>query len=222
LLFASILFVALADLWLAFPEIDLAVSALFAAPGGGFSARGQPWEQFFYGSIDDLLVAVGVGLIGAWAIGRLRRIHAPLVSGRQLTLLLLLLALVPGLLVNQVFKEHWGRARPVQVEQFGGSRQFTPAFVVSDQRGGSFSSGHVAAAAWILAVAVALFGGRSIWSAIAALYLLLMALARIAAGAHFLSDALTSMLLVWIGYLVLQRWIPSAPSSNHALRAAHE
>ncbi len=54
LLFASILFVGLADLWLAFPGIDLAVSALFSAPEGGFGARGQPWEQFIYGSIDKL------------------------------------------------------------------------------------------------------------------------------------------------------------------------
>jgi len=28
----------------------------------------------------------------------------------------------PGLLVNTVFKEHWGRARPSQVEEFGGQQ----------------------------------------------------------------------------------------------------
>lgn len=221
LLVALILFFAVADLSLAFPEIDLAVAALFWGPDGVFGARGQQWEQLLYHSIGTLLVAVGIGLIGAWLFGRLRRQSAPFVTGRRLAFLLLLLSLVPGLLVNQVFKEHWGRARPVQLEPFGGSKQFTPAFVLSDQGGGSFSSGHVAAAAWIVAVTVSLFGVRSLWTAAATIYLLLMALARIAAGGHFLSDALTSILLVWIGYLLLQRWFPTDSATGPPPNPAH-
>jgi lipid A 4'-phosphatase len=134
------------------------------------------------------------------------------VTGRRLAFLLLLLALVPGLVVNQVLKEHWGRARPVQLEQFGGSKQFTPAFVLSDQGGGSFSSGHVAAAAWLVAVAAVLSGARSGWTLAAVGYLFATALARIAAGGHFLSDAVTSILLVWLGYLLLRRFLdPHSP-----------
>ncbi|MBK1618133.1 hypothetical protein CKO42_06675 [Lamprobacter modestohalophilus] len=206
-----------------------------------------------YGSIDEVLVIVGLGLIGAWAIGRRHAsaassaqsgIDAPeakamrvvltrrgdlrlakpskstavwRISGRQLGFLLLLLALVPGLIVNQVFKEHWGRARPIQLEPFGGHRTFTPAFVVSDQNGGSFSSGHVAAAAWLVAVPVVLFGVSSIWTGVALLYLLAMVLARMAAGAHFLSDTLTSILLVWLGFLILQRLLPLEPPGTSVL-----
>lgn len=233
LLAVSILFFALADLWLAFPWIDLTVASLFWTPEGEFAGRGALWEQFMYRSIDELLVIVGLGLIGAWAIRRWRsgvgalpriareprskipspRIHRPSLSpsaaqhltGRRLSFLLLLLALVPGLIVNEVLKEHWGRARPIQVEQFGGNRLFTPPFVLSDQGGGSFSSGHVAAAAWLVAVAVGLFGVGSAWTLVTLVYLGAMVLARVAAGAHFVSDALTSILLVWIGYLVLER-----------------
>lgn len=215
LLLAAILFFAFADLWLAFPEFDLAVAALFAAPEGGFAARGQTWEQLVYSSIDKALIGVGLGLIAAWTFSRLRRRPARRVTGRRLAFLLLLLALVPGLLVNQVLKEHWGRARPVQLEQFGGSKTFTPAFVLSDQGGGSFSSGHVAAAAWLVAVSVVLFGTHSGWTVLSLCYLLAIALARIAAGGHFVSDAVTSILLVWLGYLVLQRFLdphtPCAP-----------
>ncbi|MEA3642694.1 MAG: phosphatase PAP2 family protein [Lamprobacter sp.] len=281
LLAISILFFALADLWLAFPQIDLAVAGLFWTPEGGFAARGAFWEQFMYGSIDEVLVIIGLGLIGAWAIGRrhaavtknthqddqdaaqqtqsgprpatsnshnqgsaLSGIDAPeakamrvvltrrgdlrlakrstgtaagRVSGRQLSFLLLLLVLVPGLVVNQLFKEHWGRARPIQLEQFGGYRTFTPAFVVSDQNGNSFSSGHVAAAAWLVAVPVVLFGVSSIWTGAALLYLFAMVLARIAAGAHFLSDTLTSILLVWLGFFILQRLFPPEPPGKSVL-----
>ncbi len=240
LLAVSILFFALADLWLAFPQIDLAVAGLFSTPEDGFVARGALWEQFMYGSIDELLVIVGLGLIGAWIVGRR---HSPIrtghasdgaraahasprcrrqvlrsvasrVTGRRLAFLLLLLMLVPGLLVNQVFKTHWGRARPIQLEQFGGHRTFSPAFVVSDQGGSAFSSGHVAAAAWLVAVPAVLFGVGSVWTGLALLYLLAMALARMAAGAHFLSDTLTSILLVWLGFLILQRLLPFESSSE--------
>ncbi len=216
LLAVSILFVALADLWLAFPQIDLSVANLFSTPEGDFVARGAVWEQIMYGSIDELLLVVGLGLIGAWIIGRRRQQAGRVVTGRRLAFLLLLLALVPGLIVNAILKEHWGRARPIQLEQFGGNRAFTPAFVVSDQGGGAFSSGHVAAAAWLVAVPVVLFGLGSTWTALALLYLLAMVLARMAAGAHFLSDVLTSILLVWMGFLTLQRLLPLEPSGQRS------
>ncbi|MFP4603062.1 MAG: phosphatase PAP2 family protein [Halochromatium sp.] len=224
LLAVSILFFALADLWLAFPQIDLAIASLFWTPEVGFAARGTFWEQVMYGSIDALLVIVGLGLIGAWARGRWRAssgARASRVTGRRLACLLLLLALVPGLIVNALLKEHWGRARPAQLEQFGGHHDFSPAFIVSDQGGGAFPSGHVAAAAWLVAVPVVLFGLGSVWTGLALLYLLAMVLARMAAGAHFLSDTLTSILLVWLGFLILQRRCPPAwrsRSSRHAPR----
>lgn len=241
LLVVSILFFGLADLWLAFPWIDLTVAGLFWTPEGEFAARGTLWEQFMYGSIDKLLFIVSLGLIGTWAIQRwlistrnraqdgrqpaqasgepVIGSRADRVTGRRLAFLLLLLALVPGLIVNAVFKEHWGRARPIQLEQFGGHRTFTPAFVVSDQGGGAFSSGHVAAAAWLVAVPVVLFGTSSIWTGLALLYLLAMVLARMAAGAHFLSDALTSILLVWLGFLILQRLLPLESSLSSGSKA---
>jgi len=219
LLAVSILFVALADLWLAFPQIDLSVANLFSTQEGDFAARGASWEQLMYGSIDELLLVVGLGLIGAWIIGRRRQQAGRVVTGRRLAFLLLLLALVPGLIVNAILKEHWGRARPIQLEQFGGNRAFTPAFVVSDQGGGAFSSGHVAAAAWLVAVPVVLFGFGSTWTTLALLYLLAMVLARMAAGAHFLSDVLTSILLVWMGFLMLQRLLPLEPSGQRSAEA---
>ncbi|MBK5930316.1 hypothetical protein CCR82_07215 [Halochromatium salexigens] len=217
LLAVSILFFALADLWLAFPQIDLAVASLFWTPEDNFAARGALWEQFMYHSIDKLLVVISLGLIGACALRVPIHRHASerfigsvasRVTGRRLAFLLLLLALVPGLIVNTLFKEHWGRARPIQLEQFGGQRAFSPAFIVSDQGGGAFASGHVAAAAWLVAVPVVVCGVGSLWTGLALLYLLAMVLARMAAGAHFLSDALTSILLVWVGFLMLQRLLP--------------
>ena len=42
-------------------------------------------------------------------------------------------AVGPGLVANLGFKDHWGRARPVHVTEFGGTKQFTPPLVRTDQ-----------------------------------------------------------------------------------------
>ncbi len=199
-----ILFFLFADLMLAFPQIDQAVAELFYTDGIGFSAQGALWEQMLYRSVGMLMVVGNLGLIAVWGLNRWggRRILG--LTGRKLILLLCLLALLPGLLVNQVFKEHWGRARPAQVSAFGGDRPFTPAFIPSPSNGGSFSSGHVAAAAYLIAVAHLLGGPRSPWVALAVLYTALVGFARMAAGGHFVSDVVTSVFLVLFGYLTLR------------------
>ncbi len=202
-----ILFLAFANLTLAYPQLDLVVARLFYSPGVGFPALGQPWERLLYHSVEVLMVVGNFALVGIWLINRRRRRRLLGLTGRKLALLLCLLALVPGLLVNQVFKEHWGRARPVQVAQFGGTQAFTPAFVYTGGSGGAFSSGHVAAAAYVIAAAHVLAGPRSPWVMLAVLYTALVALARMAAGGHFLSDTMTSVFLVLLGYLALRRLI---------------
>lgn len=124
-------------------------------------------------------------------------------GGRDLAYLLLVLALGPGLIVNGLLKEHWGRARPVNCVEFGGSQTFTPAYVFSDQGGKSFSSGHAAGSAYWVVVALILARGgrRRYWLGLAVGYSLLVAWARLAAGGHFFSDILISWfilaLLAW-------------------------
>jgi lipid A 4'-phosphatase len=218
-----ILFLGFADLMLAFPRIDLAVAGLFHTPGVGFRAQGQPWEQLLYHSVEVLMLVVNLALVAVWAGNRWRGRQRLGLTGRKLLLLLCLLALLPGLLVNQVFKEHWGRARPVQVSVFGGERPFTPAFVYTDGSGGSFSSGHVAAAAYLIAVAHLLGGPASPWVALTALYTACVGFARMAAGGHFLSDAVTSVFLVLFGYLLLRRLFcgdPITPACKPASQRA--
>ena len=43
------------------------------------------------------------------------------------------LLLGPGWVVNEALKNHWGRARPEQVSDFGGAQRFTPALQPADQ-----------------------------------------------------------------------------------------
>ncbi|MCG6942422.1 MAG: phosphatase PAP2 family protein [Thiohalocapsa sp.] len=211
-----IVFFLFADAMLAFPRIDPAVAGLFYTAGVGFGAQGTIWEQVVYRSVAVLMVAGNLALIAVWAANRWRGRRFLDLTGRKLLLLLCVLALFPGLLVNQGLKEHWGRARPVQTSTFGGERPFTPAFVPAKGNGGSFSSGHVAAAAYLIAVAHLLAGPRSWWVVLAALYTALVGVARMAAGGHFISDVLTSVFVVLFGYLVLRHTF--FPDLNDACR----
>ncbi len=215
-----IAFFLCADLMLAFPEVDLRVSGWFFTPGVGFEANGVWWERFIYHSVEYLVVGVSLGLIGLWLYNRYRRRALMRLDGRRLSLLLALLLVVPGLFVNQGLKEHLGRARPVQLREFGGDKQFTPAFVPSDQGGGSFSSGHAVTGFWLVAVAYTLSNRFGLWAVITLVYALVLAVVRIASGGHFLSDVVSSGLFMLIGWFLLHALIcrrAETPSSADAV-----
>jgi membrane-associated phospholipid phosphatase len=130
---------------------------------------------------------------------------------RAAAFLLLSLALGPGLLVNAVLKDHWGRARPAQVEEFGGHQRFTPVLVPADQcaRNCSFPAGHPAIGFYLVSFAFLVRDPRqrrlAQGAAIAAGALI--GVARMAQGGHFLSDVVFSGLLVYATSWLLYRAI---------------
>lgn len=60
------------------------------------------------------------------------------------------------LIVNGIFKTFWGRARPRDIDLFGGSKAFSLPLEISNQCAWdcSFMSGHTAVAFWLLAPAL--------------------------------------------------------------------
>jgi len=202
---------ALALLFVLVPGIDLAFSGLFFEVGAGFTQNGAVWERVLYESIDWIVGATVVGSVGVLVVGLFR--PGPIGRrGRVAALLLIVIALGPGLVVNGILKEHWGRARPRDVTEFGGDRRFTPAFVISDQceRNCSFTAGHPSAGFALAALGYAYVSRRRRWQVFAAAtgFGLLVGLARVAAGGHFLSDVLFSGIIV-IGLTILlgNHWI---------------
>jgi len=189
---------AFCALFLLVPQIDLAVSKHFFTPGVGFEAKGTWLERLMHGSVGFLLIWGNLGLIALLLIGRSApRLRIGL-GAKELAFLLLLLALGPGLIVNGLLKENWGRARPIDLVQFGGSKTFTAAFVPSEQEGKSFSSGHAAASAYWTVVVLLLAPRRTWLLRVAVAYSLSVSWMRMAAGGHFLSDILTSYFVVAI------------------------
>ncbi len=179
-----------------FPGIDLWASGLFYDPGRGFHLKDAWWAVTLYDSIPVIAMLVGGGallLLIRSVVGRKPSRRLP---NRFLLFVIVALAVGPGLVVNLGFKDHWGRARPRDVAEFAGERQFTPALVPTDQcrRNCSFVAGHPSVMFWLAAMAYASTEPRKrrrILVAAVALGLL-AGLGRIVQGGHFLSDVLFS------------------------------
>lgn len=192
----------LATALVAFPVLDLAVSGAFYDPARGFWLKAQPPVRFIYDLVPWISRAVLAGLILFLLGGRaFYRRHAGFAARKRAALYLLLVALVgPLLLVNGVFKEHWGRARPSQVAEFGGTKQFTRAAIPADQcaKNCSFVSGHASVGFYFLALAFVWPRRRALWLAVGTAAGLLVGLVRIVQGGHFLSDVVFAGIVVYV------------------------
>jgi lipid A 4'-phosphatase len=131
-------------------------------------------------------------------------------------LFLFTMAIGAGLIVHATLKDHWGRPRPKQTIEFGGTQNFRPFYkpniMNQPEPSKSFSCGHCSAGfcffAFILAgkrmrnkplyysgIVLTLFLGIS------------LSLTRIAQGGHFLSDTLMTAVIMWLTALAGDRLI---------------
>ena len=202
--------------WLAFllssllfifiPTIDVFISGLFY-DGKSFPANGSFFEELFYYSVRPLLLILVAGTLLIFAYNFFKKKNIGNINAKVLLYLLLVLSIAPGLIVNAGLKENWERARPAQTTLFGGTKEFTPAFIISDQGGYSFSSGHAAAAFSLLGFALLAKRRRNIWISLSLTYGFSVGLARIAAGGHFFSDVVTSFFIVTIFTLIFYSFL---------------
>ncbi len=216
-------------LFTALPGIDLWFSGLFFHPDSGFFLADWPPVRLLFRSAPYLTGAFVLFAVAAGARHYFGQRTLLGCDARAALYLVLALAIGPGLLVNTILKDHWGRARPSQIVEFGGDKQFTPVLVPSRQceRNCSFSSGHAALGFSLVAFAFLPAERRRRRLAIACAVAAgsLLGLARIVQGGHFLSDVVLSGLLVTATSWLLHRLVmvpdwPTAPGKRLALWAA--
>jgi lipid A 4'-phosphatase len=202
---------ACATLFLAAPGIDLAVSGWFYDPRHGFVWAAWPPLLGLENSIRWITIAIVLLIAAGVAWLRLRGRPLWRLDRKALVFVALATALGPGVLVNTVLKDHWGRARPHQIVAFGGDKQFTAAPLPAAQcaRNCSFASGHAALGFSLIGFALLLPAGRRRRMAAAAAlgFGALVGVARIAAGHHFLSDVAYAGLIVVATTWLLHRWL---------------
>jgi membrane-associated phospholipid phosphatase len=219
-LLAAVLVVALV-VFHRFPGIDRAVSSLFfvdlpcdsGKPAGficgsfplGENASLKAVRQFF----QYLPAACAAGLAAA-AVMRLRmgqRLRSP--RSLQVGAVFWAYVLAVGLVVNGVFKEFWGRPRPIQTDIFGGPLPFVPAGEISTycQSNCSFISGEAAASTWLICLVVLLprqYADLKPGAYAAAIAVALSAsVLRMSFGAHYLSDVVIAGLATLLTFSLL-------------------
>jgi lipid A 4'-phosphatase len=171
----------------------LLVSEALYAGGGKFAGHSLRWVEvsrtlfiiFFW-------CCAGVAIAGLWAtrLSGDRWLH---LTHAQWIFFAICLAVGPGFVANLALKDHWGRARPKHVLEFGGDKNFTAPLVPTNQcaRNCSFISGE-AASAFVPFYAAAFVVPQ--WSAslvvAGTLCGLAAGLVRMAQGGHFLSDVI--------------------------------
>ena len=197
------------------PGLDLWVSGLFFASKTGFDGFASGiWNQLRLAvwRVSEIVLALSVLAYLAQRIAPFPLLRATRhLSGFTAALYLL----GPGLLVDVLLKPLWGRARPAQVTDFGGSLAFTPPHVLSHQctSNCSFVAGEMAGA---VALAVVFFmvvdrmkgritlSQQRIAQGLILLVPLFVGVQRIAAGRHFLSDVLLSTIFVLLCAVLLK------------------
>lgn len=182
-------------------NLDLIVSSYCFVEGQGFVyGKDLPWRFLYrYGEWPPLIIAMIalIGLLAGLVICRARKY-------RLACLFLVLLYLCgPGVLVNLIFKECWGRPRPVEIVEFGGTQQFVHPWQKNRRIvGKSFPSGHASVAFYMAAPFFLLwrvYKKQAItWLLFGTGYGVLMGTARILQGGHFLSDIIWSAGFVFL------------------------
>lgn len=208
LLIATLLAALVFSLW---PGLDLLASAPFRDPATGAWLAETPALEILRETLWIGMEIATLAFVLLFLIALVLR-RAANVPARLWGFAFLAMALGPGLLVNGLLKNGWGRARPRAVVEFGGEAAFTPPLEIADQcaRNCSFVSGEVAAATtlslvlWLLLSARLRGPARGMLAAALATVPALAAFVRLAGGGHFLSDILFAALLTAL--LTLALW----------------
>ena len=187
------------------PQLDLAISGAFHEAERGFYLSSHPalvclQALAYYGA---RLLGLALLILAAVASARHQKILQ--VDGKGWLFLLLALLIGPVLIANVAFKDHWGRARPREISEFGGAQTYSPPLSPQPllHKNGSFISGDAAFGFYLPTFAYVAprekkkFSRRVFWLGMLAGFL--FGAARIAMGAHFFSDVVFAaffMLLV--------------------------
>lgn len=194
---------------MAFPGIDLYVSGMFSHDR--FHLSRQWWIMLMHESLGYFLGLSLAIVVALYLCNKLYKKNLCEVDGKKVVYLFLVLLVGAGLIVNVVLKDTVGRARPRDIAEFGGSKLYTPPFVVSREcnKNCSFSSGEAAGGFFTLALALALSRRRRVFiSAIG--FGAFVSFCRVASGAHFFSDTVVSFFVMLIVADVFYYYLVSA------------
>ncbi len=190
-----------------FPQIDLFAARELYLGGGKFLLSDNKLAAFFHGPLDMVIKSgFAVAFVAYLALCAIK-FKIPRQVHEKLWILFGTIIMAELVIINWVLKNHWGRARPVQVDEFGGTAHFEPAWRISHECASncSFTSGHAANAACLALLVLFLPQRlRPLGTILAVIFVAIVGFMRMARGAHFLSDVTISPLIVLATAMVIQ------------------
>lgn len=227
---ALLVLAAIAIAVFAATDADRILARLFFQPDNAedpFAGRLLPPWRWLHRFVAWPVIVAALGSFAALAAS----LRSPRWSSRrrQAVAVLLAFAIGPGLLVNMVLKNHWGRPRPVQIREFGGRMEFRAPLdpgASPHGRGKSFPCGH-SSAGYVFSIFFLIFRRRrpraaALWLALSLVYGTALGIGRMAAGGHFASDVVWSALLVHAVNVALYYFALNVPGHEDAIAAGLE
>ena len=203
----------LSILFFLFPNLDITVSGLFYGQDGSFIASESDWFIYFIRKMLMPLLALLAFFIPLAAIVKQIKYKEKIldIPVRDWTYLFTCLIVGTGVVVNSIFKNLWGRARPNDTIQFGGEEPFTIPWLNVNycDTNCSFVSGDVSF--FTLSLALLLIFNKTTWNTFAYVAIGLMSLLRIMEGDHFLSDTIMSFIITFVIIKVLHKVFQTFP-----------
>jgi membrane-associated phospholipid phosphatase len=195
-----------------FQNLDITVSGLFFGQDGSFIASEEDWFIYLIRKMIMPLLALLIFFIPLAAIVKQIKFKEKIldIPVRDWTYLFTCLILGTGVVVNSIFKNLWGRARPNDTIQFGGEEPFTIPWLNVNycETNCSFVSGDVSFVT--LSLAVLIIFNKTTWNTFAYIAIGLMSLLRIMEGGHFFSDTIMSFIITFVMirvlYVIFQRF----------------
>ncbi|MGD9637427.1 MAG: phosphatase PAP2 family protein [Alphaproteobacteria bacterium] len=173
------------------PMIDLPIAAYFYNAESGFYLKDCLIFKLLRKGFPETIGAIA-GVITLLGIANyFFKKNILKISIKESLFLIISVVIGPGLIVNSILKNHSGRARPSQIELFGGDKTFTPAYSFADEclKNCSLASGHAAFAFWLTALAmIAPIKYRKPLMLCFFSIGVLISFTRIVQGGHFISD----------------------------------
>ena len=206
-LYNTLIFIFFGLLFLFYPSLDIYFSSFFFS-GNQFISEKYTIIKTLRVNLKNLMIIIPVISLLILFINFINKTQNMRRLINQRTKFALIgLVLGPilgcGIIANLYFKDTWGRARPVHIEEFGGNKIFTPAFLKSDQceKNCSWISGETSAAFSLTVGSILL--KNPIFFLLNLFLGFLVFFCRLSMGGHFFSDnifAMTFMIYLAILY----------------------
>ncbi len=178
-------------------DLDTQLAALFFRPGASsvvWPYQHWPVIKFLYDYAFPFTVIAGLTALTVYVVGHF---HAYTRRFRRRALfILLVIVLGPGVVVNWVFKDHWGRPRPLHTQAFGGEYAYVPPLKMGGSSDKSFVCGHCSVGYAFFALYFLSQNHKPLYFILTLVLAWTMGFTRMTSGSHFVSD------ILWSGYLV--------------------